>query len=55
MFPLYVGHIGLLMMKGRDALRDHLTERLKDLRSGTTLAEAQLRLQQDYAGMLQVL
>lgn len=54
-FPLYVGHIGLLMTKGREVLRDHLTERLRDLRSGTTLAEAQQRLERDYAGMLQVL
>jgi len=54
-FPLYVGHIGLLMMKGREALRDHLTERLRALRSGETLAEAQRQLQQDYAGMIQVL
>ncbi|WP_199421583.1 TIR domain-containing protein [Actinotalea solisilvae] len=54
-FPLYVGHIGLQMLKGREPLRDHLTERLQALRRGGTLAEAQRELESSYAGMLQVL
>lgn len=54
-FPLYVGHIGLQMLKGREALRDHLTERLQALRRGGTLADAQRELERNYAGMLQVL
>ncbi|NCD18366.1 MAG: transporter substrate-binding domain-containing protein [Actinobacteria bacterium] len=54
-FPLYVGQIGLLLMRDREELRDHLTAELKRLRTGTELTEEERQVFESYDGMLQAL
>ncbi|QNP54768.1 type 2 periplasmic-binding domain-containing protein [Tessaracoccus defluvii] len=55
LFPLYVGHIGLLMSNGRTGLRDQLTADLRQLREGDDFRQLEREALAPFRGMLQAL